>query len=134
MTAMKKEIIINSTPQETRVAILENGLLVEVFIESKRERGILGSVFKGKVLKVLPGMQAAFVDIGMAKAGFLYVADIQEFTENYEDYFLDNETPLEEPQQDILDRPPCGSRRCCARGRKSSSRWPRNLWGRRGPG
>ncbi len=106
MTAMKKEIIINSTPQETRVAILENGLLVEVFIESKRERGILGSVFKGKVLKVLPGMQAAFVDIGMAKAGFLYVADIQEFTENYEDYFLDNETPLEEAQQDILDRPP----------------------------
>ena len=72
---MNTEILINSTPQEVRVAILENKVLAEVFIERKKERGILGNIYKGRVLKVLPGMQAAFVDIGLPKAGFLYVAD-----------------------------------------------------------
>ncbi len=58
---MKKEIIINSTPQETRVVLLENNLLVEVFVERKKELGILGNIYKGRVLKVLPGMQAETV-------------------------------------------------------------------------
>jgi ribonuclease G len=90
---MRKEIIINSSPSETRVAMMENGLLAEIFIERKNDQGILGNIYKGRVLKVLPGMQAAFVDVGLPKAGFLYVADIQEFSEEYEDFFLPEGQP-----------------------------------------
>ncbi len=103
---MKKEIIINSTPQETRVVLLENNLLVEVFVERKKELGILGNIYKGRVLKVLPGMQAAFVDIGLAKAGFLYVADVQEMSEEYQDYYLDDGATREETPPPEEERPP----------------------------
>src|SRR5512145_3170106 len=72
---MKQEIFINSTPQESRIAIMEDGLLAEFFIERKEEMGIAGNIYKGKVARVLPGMQAAFVDIGMEKAGFLHASD-----------------------------------------------------------
>ena len=67
---MKREIFINSTPQESRIAIMEDGFLAEFLIERKEERGIAGNLYKGKVARVLPGMQAAFVEIGMEKAGF----------------------------------------------------------------
>jgi ribonuclease G len=87
---MKKEIIINSTPQEARVALVENGVLVEAFVERKKDQGVLGNIYKGRVLKVLPGMQAAFVDIGLPKAGFLYVADIQALSDEYETFFVDD--------------------------------------------
>ena len=73
---MNEEILLNITPQETRVAIVENGSLQEVCIEGQRNRGIVGNVYKGKVNRVLPGMEAAFVDIGLEKAGFLHVSDI----------------------------------------------------------
>src|ERR1700758_3793827 len=73
---MKQEIFINSTPQESRIAIVEDGLLAEFLIERKNEKGIVGNIYKGKVVRVLPGMQAAFVDIGLDKAAFLYVGDI----------------------------------------------------------
>jgi ribonuclease G len=73
---LSSEIVINSTPVETRVALIENGALIELYIERKKEKGIVGNVYKGKVTKVLPGMQVAFVDIGAEKAGFLYVSDI----------------------------------------------------------
>ncbi|MCH8207996.1 MAG: Rne/Rng family ribonuclease [Nitrospinae bacterium] len=73
---MPSEIIINSTPREIRVALLENNQLVELFIEHKAKKGIVGNVYKGVVKKVLPGMQVAFVDAGLDKAGFLYVGDI----------------------------------------------------------
>ncbi|MGV7221030.1 MAG: Rne/Rng family ribonuclease [Nitrospinales bacterium] len=73
---MASEIIINSTPREIRVALLENNQLVELFIEHKEKKGIVGNVYKGVVNKVLPGMQVAFVNIGLEKAGFLYVGDI----------------------------------------------------------
>ncbi|MDC1286560.1 ribonuclease G [Gammaproteobacteria bacterium] len=73
---MNEEILINITPQETRVAIVENGSLQEVSIERQTSRGIVGNIYKGKVNRVLPGMEAAFVDIGLDKAGFLHVADI----------------------------------------------------------
>jgi ribonuclease G len=73
---MNEEILINITPQETRVAIVENGALQEVSIERERSRGIVGNIYKGKVNRVLPGMEAAFVDIGLEKAGFLHVSDI----------------------------------------------------------
>lgn len=70
-----EEILINVTPQETRVAIVENGSLQEVCIERRGNRGIVGNIYKGKVNRVLPGMEAAFVDIGLERAGFLHVSD-----------------------------------------------------------
>ena len=78
--AMNEEILINITPQETRVAIVENGSLQEVSIERQTSRGIVGNIYKGKVNRVLPGMEAAFVDIGLDKAGFLHVGDIDSVT------------------------------------------------------
>jgi len=68
-------ILINSTPEETRVALVENGALAEIHLERARDRGIVGNIYKGKVVRVLPGMQAAFVDVGLPKAGFLHVSD-----------------------------------------------------------
>ena len=73
---MSKEILINITPQETRVAILENGMLNELYIERSRSRGLVGNVYKGKVVRVLPGMEAAFVDAGLERAAFLHVSDV----------------------------------------------------------
>jgi ribonuclease G len=72
---MKQEIFINSTPQESRIAIMEDGLLAEFLIERKEEMGVAGNIYKGKVARVLPGMQAAFIDIGLEKAGFLHASD-----------------------------------------------------------
>lgn len=73
---MKEEILINVTPTETRVAVVENGVLQEVYIERQSNKGFVGNIYKGKVVRVLPGMQAAFVDIGLEKATFLHVSDI----------------------------------------------------------
>lgn len=74
--ASKDEILINVTPRETRVAVVENGRLQELHLERTLSRGIVGNIYKGKVVRVLPGMQAAFVDIGLDKNGFLHAADI----------------------------------------------------------
>lgn len=82
---MSKEILINITPQETRVAILENGMLHDVYIERSRSRGLVGNVYKGKVARVLPGMEAAFVDIGLEKAAFLHVSDVANKSKNFDD-------------------------------------------------
>jgi ribonuclease G len=73
---MPSEIIVNSNPRETRVALMENNQLVEMFIEHRTHKGIVGNVYKGVVTKILPGMQVAFINIGLGKAGFLYVGDI----------------------------------------------------------
>ena len=73
---MNEEILINVTPQETRVAIVENGVLQEMYIERSRKRGSVGKIFKGRVVRVLPGMQAAFVDIGLERTGFLHSSDL----------------------------------------------------------
>src|SRR5450432_4094635 len=70
-------LVVNADGPETRVALIENGLLAELYIERKRERGIVGNIYKGRVVRVLPGMHAAFVDIGIEKAAFLYVADVR---------------------------------------------------------
>ena len=72
-----EEILMNVTPRETRVAIVENGVLQEIYIERTRRRGLVGNVYKGRVVRVLPGMEAAFVDIGLERAAFLHVSDIQ---------------------------------------------------------
>ncbi|MDQ6967523.1 MAG: Rne/Rng family ribonuclease [Mariprofundaceae bacterium] len=73
---MTVELLVNTSPFETRIARIENGLAEEVYIERERERGLKGNIYKGRVQRVLPGIQAAFVDIGMAKSGFLYAGDI----------------------------------------------------------
>ena len=67
---MGKEIVINVNPFETRVALLENGSLSEIFIERTKEKGFTGNIYRGRVTKVLPGMQVAFVDIGLKRQGF----------------------------------------------------------------
>ena len=72
---MDSEILINVTRGETRVALLEGGQVVEFYVEREREASLVGNIYKGKVVKILPGMQSAFVDIGLEKAAFLYVAD-----------------------------------------------------------
>ncbi|OGQ52039.1 MAG: ribonuclease G [Deltaproteobacteria bacterium RIFCSPLOWO2_02_FULL_57_26] len=72
---MQQDIFINSTPQESRIAIVEDKALAEFLVERRQERGIVGNIYKGKVARVLPGMQAAFVEIGMDKAAFLHVSD-----------------------------------------------------------
>ncbi len=74
---MSEEILINVTPQETRVAVVENGVLQEVHIERTDNRGIVGNIYKGKIIRILPGMQAAFVDIGLERAAFLHARDVR---------------------------------------------------------
>ena len=78
---MSTELLVNVTPSETRVALVDHGMLQEVHIERQAKRGIVGNIYKGKVSRVLPGMQAAFVDIGMDKAAFLHASDIVPHTE-----------------------------------------------------
>ncbi|MCG6975634.1 MAG: ribonuclease G [Acidiferrobacterales bacterium] len=73
---MSEEILINVTPQETRIAIVENGVLQEVHVERASSRGIVGNIYKGKVVRILPGMQAAFVEIGLERTAFLHAADV----------------------------------------------------------
>src|SRR5512139_1082736 len=82
---MANELIINAMPHETRVALLEDKGLAEIYIERTKDRGIVGNIYKGKVVKVLPGMQAAFVDVGLEKAAFLYVSDVYGRVEDYEE-------------------------------------------------
>ncbi len=74
---MNTEILLNVTPTETRMGLVENGVLQEVYIERTNRRGIVGNIYKGKVVRVLPGMQAAFVEVGLARAAFIHAADIQ---------------------------------------------------------
>ena len=74
---MSEEILINVTPPETRVAVIENGVVQEIMIERTAKRGLVGNIYKGKVCRVLPGMQAAFVDAGLERAAFLHASDIQ---------------------------------------------------------
>jgi ribonuclease G len=73
---MQEDILINWSPQETRVAVVENGVLQELHVERTLERGLVGNVYLGKVARVLPGMQSAFIDIGLERAAFLHVADV----------------------------------------------------------
>jgi ribonuclease G len=75
---MTKEIVVCTRPQETRVALLEDGLLSEVFIEREAQRNVVGNIYAGRVTRVLPGMQSAFVDLGLERDAFLYVSDVLE--------------------------------------------------------
>lgn len=73
---MSEELLVNVTPTETRVAVVENGMLQEVYIERSASKGIVGNIYKGKVVRVLPGMQAAFVEIGLERTSFIHASDI----------------------------------------------------------
>ena len=88
---MKREIIVNASMVETRVAVLEDGQLAELMIGDSKNQGVAGNIYKGRVLKILPGMQAAFVDIGLNKDAFLYVRDIYEDIEEYEQFLAAEE-------------------------------------------
>ena len=81
---MTKEMIISSSAHETRVAILEEEQVAEIFIERERQRGVVGNLYKGRVSKVLPGMQSAFVDLGLERDGFLYVSDVVATFEEFD--------------------------------------------------
>jgi ribonuclease G len=87
---MASEILINATHEEIRVGLLDGGQVVEFYVERKRDASLVGNVYKGKVVKILPGMQSAFIDIGLERAAFLYVADIRADIEEYAP-FLDEE-------------------------------------------
>src|SRR3954469_4623160 len=81
---MNKEMIISSNDHDTRVAILEEDQVVEIFIERERQRGVVGNIYKGRVSKVLPGMQSSFVDIGLERDAFLYVSEVVNTVEEFD--------------------------------------------------
>ncbi|MBE7566081.1 ribonuclease G [Acidithiobacillus thiooxidans] len=87
---MSEELLINVTPQEIRVALVDNGVLQELQVERSGHRGLVGNIYKGVVRRVLPGMQAAFVDVGLDRTAFLHAADIQDDSEE-----LNGETDIE---------------------------------------
>ncbi len=95
---MNCEIIINATSYETRVALLENGQVAELYIERKRNASLVGNIYKGKIARILPGMQSAFVDIGLEKAAFLHVSDVFTDLMDYQGVLdeVEGQLPVEE--------------------------------------
>src|ERR1700675_3709350 len=81
---MTKEMFISTNGHETMVAILEEDLVTEIFVERERQRGVVGNIYKGRVSKVLPGMQCAFIDLGLERDGFLYVSDVVDTLEEFD--------------------------------------------------
>ncbi len=116
---MIKEMIVSSTALETKVAILEDDQLAELYIERNRNRGILANTYKGKVTKVLPGMQSAFVNIGLEKDAFLYVSDFVEENEECDQVFAAVEEQISSAAQEaeVQERPQRRDRRT------EKSRW-----------
>ncbi|MGH7164811.1 MAG: ribonuclease E/G, partial [Nitrospiraceae bacterium] len=94
---MGLEIAINCTRQETRVAVLDNSVVTDLYVDRARNKDFVGNIYKGKVVKVLPGMQAAFVDIGMERAAFIHVSDLSTGTEPG-DTLLDSEEDEKGPE------------------------------------
>jgi len=105
---MSEEILINVTPSETRVAIVENGVLQEIIIERSRQLGLVGNIYKGVVCRVLPGMQAAFIEIGLERAAFLHLSDLssleleQKDSENIEHYLVENQEIIVQVAKDPM--------------------------------
>ena len=104
---MAREIVINATKQESRIAVLDEGQIVELSVERTRHRTIVGNIYKGRVTKVLPGMQSAFVDLGLERDAFLYVSDVIEDLEEYESETPDelhiDDVPQHRPETSISD-------------------------------
>lgn len=97
---MSNLLIMNANGPETRVALLDGGRLAEIFIERRREKGIVGNIYKGQVSRVLPGMQAAFVDIGTDKAAFLYVGDVRGGADDVKALFSDDDDEQKEKRNE----------------------------------
>ena len=93
---MTRELFVSSTPHETKVGMVEDDLLAEIYLERENEYTLAGSIYKGRVTRVLPGMQSAFVDIGLERDAFLYVSDFMEL-EDSEDL---DEVPTNRPVQE----------------------------------
>ncbi|MGB8064360.1 MAG: Rne/Rng family ribonuclease [Candidatus Sulfotelmatobacter sp.] len=100
---MNKELFVSSTPHETKVGLVEDDLLAEVYLERENEYTLAGSVYKGRVTRVLPGMQSAFVDIGLERDAFLYVSDFMELEEHDDD--LTDVVPANRGVQDLRPQP-----------------------------
>ena len=92
---MNKELFVSSTPHETKVGIVEDDQLAEIYLERENEYTLAGSIYKGRVTRVLPGMQSAFVDIGLERDAFLYVSDFMDLEQQDED--LDEAIPANRP-------------------------------------
>ena len=117
---MTAELLVNVTPSETRVAYIDGGILQEIHIEREARRGIVGNIYKGRVSRVLPGMQAAFVDIGLDKAAFLHASDIMPHTEcvageEQKQFTVRDISELVRQGQDLMVqvvKDPLGTKRC----------------------
>ena len=93
---MTRELFVSSTPHETKVGLVEDDQLAEIYLERENEYTLAGSIYKGRVTRVLPGMQSAFVDIGLERDAFLYVSDFMEL----EDQDEVEEVPTNRPSQE----------------------------------
>src|SRR5579872_539834 len=142
---MAKELFISSTPHETKVAVVEDEQLAEIYFDRENEYTLAGSIYKGRVTRVLPGMQSAFVDIGLDRDAFLYVTDFLEEQEDQEDFEqvanrAHSDAQQSRPQQQIVSSQngESGSAESQASdqdangGAESSDRAPRRWRGRRG--
>src|SRR5260370_24757763 len=110
---MSREIVINSTKHESRIAVIDDGQVVELWVERTRHRTIVGNIYKGRVTRVLPGMQSAFVDLGLERDAFLYVTDFMEEQEDSSDF----------------ERIPANGEDAGRQGRESQNRQPRAAQG-----
>ncbi len=97
-----KEILVNVSPREIRAAVVENGVVQEVYIERASRRGLIGNIYKGKVSRVLPGMQAAFIDLGLRRTGFLHVSDIANSRQDNGDVEAEDIRRLVSEGQELL--------------------------------
>ena len=106
---MSNELIINARPYETRVALVENGSVVELHIQRNTGQELIGNIYRGIIVRVLPGMQAAFVDIGLERTAFLYVSDVYKDFLDLEKLMLQNNLEEDEENSDDADmEPPTG--------------------------
>ncbi len=135
---MTRELFVSSTPHETKVGMVEDDLLAEIYLERENEYTLAGSIYKGRVTRVLPGMQSAFVDIGLERDAFLYVSDFMEL-EDSEDL---DDVPTNRPAPERYPQPQGGSagwrdlRRSCERqnhNRKNTRKQERKITSRRLP-
>src|SRR5512143_2562066 len=104
---MNKELYVSSTPHETKVGIVEDDQLAEIYLEVENEYTLAGSIYKGRVTRVLPGMQSAFVDIGLERDAFLYVSDFMDLEQQDEDLdeVIPAVRPAGEPAQTTTEHP-----------------------------
>src|SRR5579864_5126792 len=100
---MNKELFVTSTPHETKVGLVEDDQLAEIYLERENEYTLAGSIYKGRVTRVLPGMQSAFVDIGLERDAFLYVSDFMDLEEHDDD--LTESVPATRGVQDLRPQP-----------------------------